>query len=44
MQVFEDPQTITVRLTNRNMFGSGEAMLGASYPALLVRIGDALED
>ena len=41
--VLEDAQTVTVRLTNRNMFASGEALLGPSYPALLVRIGDALE-
>ena len=43
VQVFEDAQTVTVRLANRNMFGSGQAVLGTSYPALLVRIGDALE-
>lgn len=43
VQVLEDAQTVTIRLTNRNMFGSGEATLGAAYPALLVRIGDALE-
>ena len=41
--VLEDAQTVTVRLTNRNMFASGEAILGPSYPSLLVRIGDALE-
>jgi type VI secretion system protein ImpK len=43
VQVLEDAQTVTVRLANRNMFGSGEAVLGTSYPPLLVRIGDALE-
>ncbi len=43
VQVLEDAQTITIRLTNRNMFASGEAVLGSSYPALLSRIGDALE-
>ncbi len=43
VQVFEDAQTVTIRLTNRNMFASGEAVLGASYPPLLIRIGDALE-
>ena len=43
VQVFEDAQTVTVRLTNRNMFGSGEATLGASYPPLLARIGDAID-
>jgi type VI secretion system protein ImpK len=44
VQVFEDAQTVTVRLTNRNMFGSGEATLGASYTPLLGRIGEALQD
>jgi type VI secretion system protein ImpK len=43
VQVFEDAQTVTVRLANRNMFASGQAVLGASYPPLLVRIGDAIE-
>ena len=43
VQVLEDAQTVTVRLTNRNMFASGQAVLGALYPPLLVRIGDALE-
>ena len=43
VQVLEDAQTVTVRLANRNMFGSGQAVLGASYPPLLVHIGDALE-
>ena len=42
MQVFEDPQSITVRLINRNMFGSGSATLNASYIPLLQRIGTAL--
>jgi type VI secretion system protein ImpK len=42
VQVFEDAQTVTVRLTNRNMFGSGEATLAASFLPLLARIGDAL--
>ncbi|GAC1338172.1 MAG: DotU family type VI secretion system protein [Acetobacteraceae bacterium] len=44
VQVFEDAQTVTVRLTNRNMFGLGEAALGGSYPPLLGRIGEALQD
>jgi type VI secretion system protein ImpK len=43
VQVLEDAQTITIRLTNRNMFASGTAVLGNTYPPLLVRIGDALE-
>ena len=41
--VLEDAQTVTIRLTNRNMFASGLAVLGASYPPLLVRIGDAID-
>ena len=44
VEVFEDAQTVTVRLTNRNMFASGEALLGPSYPPLLGRIGEALQD
>ena len=44
VQVFEDAQTVTVRLTNRNMFASGEATLGSSYLPLLGRIGEALQD
>ena len=44
VQVLEDAQTITVRLTNRNMFGSGEATLGASWTPLLGRIGEALNE
>jgi type VI secretion system protein ImpK len=43
VQVLEDAQSVTVRLTNRNMFGSGEAALGAAYPPLLNRIGDAIQ-
>ena len=42
--VLQDPQAITVRLVNRNMFGSGEATLASMYPGLLSRIGDALND
>ena len=42
--VFEDAQSITVRLTNRNMFGSGSAEMSASYTPLLARIGEALQD
>jgi type VI secretion system protein ImpK len=44
VQVFEDAQSITVRLANRNMFGSGSAELNASYLPLLARIGQALGD
>ena len=43
VQVLADAQSVTVRLTNRNMFASGQAVLGSAYPPLLVRIGDALE-
>jgi type VI secretion system protein ImpK len=42
--VLEDAQSVTVRLTNRNMFGSGQAELSPSYIPLLHRIGDALQD
>ena len=42
--VLEDAQSITVRLTNRNMFGSGEATLNSGYDPLLARIGTALQD
>jgi type VI secretion system protein ImpK len=44
VEVFEDPQSITVRLTNRSMFGSGSAILNPSYLPLLQRIGTALQD
>jgi type VI secretion system protein ImpK len=44
VQVLQDAQTVTVRLTNRNMFGSGEATLATSYAPLLARIGDALNE
>ena len=44
VQVFEDPQATTVRLINRNMFGSGSGTLNPSYLPLLGRIGDALQD
>ena len=42
--VLEDAQSVTVRLTNRNMFSSGEATLSAAYPVLIGRIGEALQD
>ncbi len=44
VSVFEDAQTITVRLAGANMFGSGQANLQPSYVGLLQRIGDALND
>jgi type VI secretion system protein ImpK len=43
VSVFEDAQSVTVRLTNRNMFASGAAELSPSYGPLLQRIGDALQ-
>ncbi len=42
--VLEDGQTVTVRIANRNMFGSGEATLNPGYGPLLDRIGAALQD
>jgi type VI secretion system protein ImpK len=42
--VLEDAQSVTVRLTAHNMFGSGEATLNNSYAPLLVRISQALQD
>jgi type VI secretion system protein ImpK len=42
VQVMQDAQTVTVRLTNRNMFASGTANLAGSYGPLLGRIGSAL--
>ncbi|MGD0429620.1 MAG: type VI secretion system protein TssL, long form [Acetobacteraceae bacterium] len=44
VQVFEDAQSVTVRLTNRNMFASGTAVLATPFAPLLARIGDALND
>jgi type VI secretion system protein ImpK len=44
VEVLEDAQSITVRLTNRNMFGSGAATLNSSYDSLIGRIGGALQD
>ena len=43
VKVFADPQSITVRLINRNMFPSGSAVLNSSYLPLLQRIGTALQ-
>ncbi len=42
--VFEDAQSVTVRLANRSMFASGSADLNSSYTSLLERIGEALND
>jgi type VI secretion system protein ImpK len=42
--VLEDAQSITVRLTNRNMFASGAATLSSGYDGVLARIGTALQD
>ncbi|HET8996138.1 MAG TPA: type VI secretion system protein TssL, long form [Acetobacteraceae bacterium] len=43
VKVFEDPQAVTVRLVNRNMFASGSATLNHSYLPLLDRIGAELQ-
>ncbi len=42
--VFEDAQTVTVRLTNHNMFASGQATVNSLSEPLLRRIGEALRD
>jgi type VI secretion system protein ImpK len=44
VQILEDAQATTVRVTNRNMFGSGEATLATSAAPLIGRIGEALND
>jgi type VI secretion system protein ImpK len=44
VEVFEDAQTVTVRLTNRNMFASGEATIASAYGPILNRISSALND
>lgn len=43
VEVFEDGQAITIRIANRNMFGSGAATLSSGYGPLLDRIGTALQ-
>jgi type VI secretion system protein ImpK len=42
--VLEDAQTVTVRLTAKTMFASGDATLNGTYLSLLQRIGDAIQD
>ncbi len=42
--ILEDPQSVTVRLTAKNMFDSGQATLNSSYLPLLGRIGEALQE
>jgi type VI secretion system protein ImpK len=44
VQVLEDPQSITVRVTNHNTFASGSATLDPAAVPLLGRIGKALAD
>jgi type VI secretion system protein ImpK len=44
VSVFEDAQSVTVRLAGKTMFASGTATLADSYTSLLRRIGDALQD
>jgi type VI secretion system protein ImpK len=41
--VMEDAQSLTVRLTNRNMFALGQASLNPSFPPLITRIAEALQ-
>jgi type VI secretion system protein ImpK len=42
VQVLEDPQSITVRLTNRTTFASGSATLNPAAMPLVQRIGKAI--
>ena len=42
--VFEDAQSVTVRLAGKTMFASGTANLASNYTNLLARIGEALQD
>ncbi len=42
--VLEDQQSVTVRLTAANMFGSGQAEVNPRYLSLLDRIAQALQD
>lgn len=43
VSVFEDAQSVGVRLTNKT-FASGQAVLAPGYLSLLSRIGEALQD
>jgi type VI secretion system protein ImpK len=42
--VLEDAQTITVRIRNTGMFGSGSADVAENFKPILLRIGEALND
>jgi type VI secretion system protein ImpK len=44
VEVFENPQATTIRLTNRDMFASGSATLNSAALPLLGRIAGALND
>ena len=44
VSVLDDQQSVTVRLTNRNMFASGQATLNPASLPLLGRVGEALQD
>ncbi len=44
VEVLEDPQSVTVRLTGSNLFGSGQANLNPTYNGLIPRIANALQD
>jgi type VI secretion system protein ImpK len=43
VQVLQDAQAVTVRLTNRNMFASGQATLNSSYLSVIDRLGQAIQ-
>lgn len=42
--VLSDPNRVTVRISNRGMFGSGSASVDPRFEGLLTRIGEALRD
>lgn len=44
VEVFQNANTITVRLAGTNMFGSGSAVLQDSFETPLLRVADALND
>lgn len=44
VEVFQNANTITVRLAGAGMFGSGSAVLQSSFETPLLRVADALND
>ena len=44
VEVFQDANTVTVRLAGKNMFGSGSDQLTDSFAAPLARVAEALKD